>query len=34
VRQEVFKELQHLLGEVEADLDGARPERARMGPTA
>jgi hypothetical protein len=31
VRQEVFKELQHLLGEVEADLDGAR---AGMGPTA
>jgi hypothetical protein len=31
VRQEVFKELQHLLGEIEADLDG---ERAGMGPTA
>jgi hypothetical protein len=34
VRQEVFKELQHLLEEVEADLDGERPARPGMSPTA
>jgi hypothetical protein len=34
VREEVFKELQHLLEEVEADLDGERHARPGVSPTA